>query len=383
MIEDIKIIEAVERYISGQMTPDERVYFESLRKSNPEIDQLVVEHTFLLQQMNRFDEVRKFKNILSDTHIHLGEKGLIQSPKLKGKAKISYLYNRYKRVASIAASIAGITALIISALVWSLSPTKPVNRNDLESLRRDLSHEVDIKVNQVKKQSEKQNEALIQKIDNVKDQTAITEPSIKYTGAGTGFLIDTKGYLVTNAHVVKDAAHIAVQSDNGNEYRAKIVYTDADKDIAILKITDHNFKPLSSIPYSIKRSTSDLAEPIFTLGYPKNDIVYGDGYISSKTGFNGDTLSCQITIPANKGNSGSPILNKNGEVIGVLSKKENIVEGAAFALRSKYIFDALSQLQKDDDYKNIKLPSTSSLKGKDRMQQVKAITDYVFMVKVD
>lgn len=383
MIEDIKIIEAVERYISGQMTPDERVYFESLRKSNPEIDQLVVEHTFLLQQMNRFDEVRKFKNILSDTHIHLGEKGLIQSPKLKGKAKISYLYNRYKRVASIAASIAGITALTISALVWSLSPTKPVNRNDLESLRRDLSHEVDIKVNQVKKQSEKQNEALIQKIDNVKDQTAITEPSIKYTGAGTGFLIDTKGYLVTNAHVVKDAAHIAVQSDNGNEYRAKIVYTDADKDIAILKITDHNFKPLSSIPYSIKRSTSDLAEPIFTLGYPKNDIVYGDGYISSKTGFNGDTLSCQITIPANKGNSGSPILNKNGEVIGVLSKKENIVEGAAFALRSKYIFDALSQLQKDDDYKNIKLPSTSSLKGKDRMQQVKAITDYVFMVKVD
>ena len=61
MIEDIKILEAVERYISGQMTPDERVYFEGLRKSNPEIDQMVVEHTFFLQQMNRFDEVRKFK----------------------------------------------------------------------------------------------------------------------------------------------------------------------------------------------------------------------------------------------------------------------------------------------------------------------------------
>lgn len=383
MIEDIKILEAVERYISGRMSPDERVYFENLRKSNPEIDQLVVEHTFLLQQINRFDEVRKFKKILSDTHIHLGEKGLISSPRLKGKARISYLYKRYKRVATIAASIAGITVLTISALVWSFSPTKPVNRNDLESLRRDLSHEVDIKVNQVKKQNEKQNEALIQKIDNVKDQTAITEPSIKYTGAGTGFLIDTKGYLVTNAHVVKDATHVAVQSDNGNEYRAKIIYSDADKDIAILKITDRNYKPSPSIPYSIKRSSSDLAEPIFTLGYPKNEIVYGDGYISSKTGFNGDTLSCQITIPANKGNSGSPILNKNGEVIGVLSKKENIVEGAAFALRSKYIFDALSQLQKNDDYKNIKLPSASTLKGKDRMQQVKAISDYVFMVKVD
>lgn len=383
MIEDITILEAVERYITGQMTPDERVYFEQLRKSNSEIDQLVVEHTFFLQQMNRFDEVKKLKTILNDTHIHLGEKGLIQSPRLKGKARVAYLYNRYKRVAAIAASIAGITALTISALVWNISPTKPVSKNDLESLRRDLSHEVDIKVNQVKNQNEKQNQVLNQKIDYVKDQTAIAEPSIKYTGAGTGFLIDAKGYLVTNAHVVKDAQHVAVQSNSGTEYRAKVIYTDAEKDIAILKITDNNYKASSSIPYSIKRSTGDLAEPIFTLGFPKNDIVYGDGYIASKTGYNGDTLSCQITIPANKGNSGSPILNKNGEVIGILSKKENTLEGAAFALRSKYIFDALSELQKDDDNKNIKLPALSSLKGKDRTQQVKAITDFVFMVKVD
>ena len=46
-MEDIKILEAVERYIAGEMSPDERVYFEGLRKSNPEIDQAVVEHTFL------------------------------------------------------------------------------------------------------------------------------------------------------------------------------------------------------------------------------------------------------------------------------------------------------------------------------------------------
>jgi hypothetical protein len=76
-------------------------------------------------------------------------------------------------------------------------------------------------------------------------------------------------------------------------------------------------------------------------------------------------------------------LNKNGEVIGILSKKENTIEGAAFALRSKYIIEALNELQKDSSYKNIKLPTTSTLKGKDRTQQVKTISDYVFMVKVD
>jgi serine protease Do len=375
VIEDIKILEAVERYISGGMSPDERVHFEQLRKSNPEVDQMVVEHTFFLQQMNRFDEVKNFKTILNDTHIHLGEKGLIKAPRLKGRAKVIYLYNRYKRVSAIAASIAGITALTISALVWSLSPTKPVNKNDLEILSRDLHKEVS--------QMKKQNEVLRQKIDNVADQTSVSEPEITYVSGGTGFLIDTKGYIVTNAHVIKNAQHVAVQSINGKDLYAKVVYADADKDIAILKITDKRYKQFSSIPYSIKRSSGDLAESIFTLGYPRNDIVYGDGYIAAKTGYNGDTLSCQITIPANKGNSGSPILNKNGEVIGILSKKENSLEGAVFALRSKYIIEALNALQKDSSYKNIKLPTSSTLKGKDRTQQVKTISDYVFMVKVD
>jgi serine protease Do len=373
-MDDIKILEAVERYISGQMSPDERVYFEQLRKSNPEVDQMVVEHTFFLQQMNRFDEVKNFKTILNDTHIHLGEKGLIKAPRLRGKARVVYLYNRYKRVSAIAASIAGITALTISALVWSLSPGKPASKQQFDYLSR--------QIDKIDQKYKKETSVLNEKIQNVKDQTAV-EPPIQYTSGGTGFLVDAKGFLVTNAHVVKDAQHIAVQSSNGRDLQAKVVYYNADKDIAILKITDKNYKPFSSIPYSIKRNTGDLAESIFTLGYPRNDIVYGDGYIASKTGPDGDTLSCQITIAANKGNSGSPILNKNGEVIGILSKKENTVEGAAFALRSKYIFEALSELQKDSSYKNIKTPTTSTLKGKDRTQQVKTISDYVFMVKVD
>jgi serine protease Do len=377
VIEDIKILEAVERYISGLMSPDERVYFEQLRKTNPEIDQMVVEHTYFLQQMNRFDEVKNFKTILNDTHIHLGEKGLIRAPRLKGKAKVVYLYNRYKRVAAIAASIAGITALTISALVWSLSPGKPAGKEEVQLLNRKFDN-----INQKFQQIEKQNKALDQKINDVKDQNA-DAGHFTYTSGGTGFMVDAKGYLVTNAHVIKDATHVAVQSSNGSEYVAKVVYSDADKDIAILKITDKNYKPLSSVPYAIKKTSGDLAESIFTLGYPRNDIVYGDGYIASRTGVDGDTLSCQITVPANKGNSGSPILNKRGEVIGILSKKENAVEGAAFALRSKYIIEALNQLQKDSTYKNIKAPATSTLEGKNRTQQVKTISDYVFMVKVD
>jgi hypothetical protein len=110
-MDDIKIMDAVERYINGQMNPDERVYFEQLRKSSPDIDQLVVEHTFFLHQLNRFDETKKLKHQLDDIHIDLAEKGLIRSPRLKGRAKVVYLVNRYKKTAAIAASIAGITVL--------------------------------------------------------------------------------------------------------------------------------------------------------------------------------------------------------------------------------------------------------------------------------
>lgn len=375
-MEDLRLLEAVERYVSGQMKPDERVQFEQLRKTNPEIDQMVVEHTFFLQQMSRYDEVKKLKSVLADTHIHLAEKGLIKSPRLKGKARVVYLYNRYKKVAAIAASIAGITALTISALVWSLSPGKPLSGKDVVSLSRDIRN-----INQKVNLLDRKNQQLDQQISVMRDQSAVR--SIPYVTGGTGFLIDTKGYLVTNAHVVQNARNIAVQNSNGTDLSARIVYLDQDKDLAILKITDADYKAPGAIPYGIRRAGSDIAEPIYTLGYPRNDIVYGEGYLAARTGYNGDTLSCQIAIAANHGNSGSPILNRNGEIIGILSTKQSTVEGAVFAIQSKYIYNALADLQKDTSFQRVKVPVTSNIKNLDRRQQVKKISDYVYMVKVD
>ena len=131
MMEDIQLLEAVERYIRGEMKPDERVHFEQLRKTNPEVDQAVVEHTLFIHQMNEVGELRKFKSTLNEVHTDLAEKGAINSDRLKGKAKVVYLWKRYKRVTAIAATIAGITTLSISLLVWSLSPKPDKKIQDL------------------------------------------------------------------------------------------------------------------------------------------------------------------------------------------------------------------------------------------------------------
>lgn len=366
---EIQLLEAVERYIRGEMNPGEKLHFENLRQSDAEVDQLVVEHTLFLQQMNRFGEWQTFRGRLNETHIQLASEGKINSAGLKGKSKVIYLWNRYKRTAAIAASIAGITAIGISALVWTISPKAP-SAAQLQELGREV------------KETKQKTNRLENAIADVK-KTKADVPVISYKTVGTGFFIDAKGLMITNAHIVKNSRNISVVNSRGDKFNAIVLKLDVKRDVAIIKIDDDQFKPFASLPYGIRKSSSDIAEPIFTLGFPRDEIVYGEGYLSAKTGYLGDTLSCQIYIPANPGNSGGPIFNNNGEVIGILSAREKQVEGAVFAVQSKYIYQALEDLKKNSIYHNIKMPSKSQVAGLEKTQQVKKIQDYVFMVKGD
>ncbi len=108
--------------------------------------------------------------------------------------------------------------------------------------------------------------------------------------------------------------------------------------------------------------------------------MYGEGYLSAKSGYYGDTTSYQISISVNPGNSGGPVIDKNGEVIGIISSKETNADGVVFAIKSKNIYYALKEIKKDKDI-TIKTPAVNTLKGLDRVKQIKKLEDFIYKVK--
>lgn len=362
-MEEIQILEAVERYLRNEMSVEERSHFEEIRRSNPELDQLVVEHMIFLGQVNNFSDRKNFKATLHDVHNDLLNEGSIRES--RPRAVIRQLWMRNKKVMGMAASIAGLTTLLIAGSVFYVS--KKADKQNLLELNRKFES------------TRRTVDALKQQVESVRAPKAPNNIPLK--SGGTGFLIDGKGYLVTNAHVIKGASSIVVQNNKEQEFRARIVHVNEVADIAILKIEDQDFKPVSSLPYGIKRSGAELGEPLFTLGYPRDEIVYNEGYMSAKTGFNGDTISFQIGVSANPGNSGGPVFNRQGEIIGVINTRQEQAQGVVFALSSKNIFYTLQQIKSDSSAEKLRLPSNSPVKGMERTQQIKKIQDCVYMVK--
>ncbi|MEP6615831.1 MAG: trypsin-like peptidase domain-containing protein [Ginsengibacter sp.] len=367
-MDDILLLDAVERYMKNEMTAQERVFFEELRKNNPAIDQLAVEHLFFLQQLENTAQRKKYQHALHEVENKLVNEGVISKKNLRGRAKVVHLWNRYRRTISVAASIAGIVS-ILTATVFSI-----YNENKKEKLITPL---VDYKFRQVDaklKQFETQlNEAAV-----VSKVPTPVKPKFEANFRATGFLIDVSGFIVTNAHVINNAKNLIVENKKGEQFFANPVYVNKITDLAILKINDTSFKKFLALPYSIRKSSAELGEQIFTLGYPRDEVVYGEGYLSAKSGYSGDTSAYQISISVNPGNSGGPVINRNGEVIGIISSKETNADGVVFAIKSKNIYNALEEIKKTD---TIRLPLSGSVKGLERVQQIKKIEDCVFMVK--
>ena len=138
------------------------------------------------------------------------------------------------------------------------------------------------------------------------------------SGVGSGFILSADGYVMTNAHVVDDADNIYVTLTDKREFKAKLIGVDDRTDVAVVKITANNL-PTVTIGDSNKLR---VGEWVVAIGSPFGlDNTVTAGIVSAKGRDTGDYLPfIQTDVAVNPGNSGGPLINMQGEVIGINSQ---------------------------------------------------------------
>lgn len=216
---------------------------------------------------------------------------------------------------------------------------------------------------------------------------AVNPTELPVIGTGSGFALNSQGFIATNSHVVESAKNIAVKGISGDfskSYVAKVILDDKTNDLAIIKITDKDFKSLGNIPYKVSNEIMDVGSTVYALGYPMTyllgeEIKYTNGSISSKTGFMGDITTYQMTTPIQGGNSGGPVFNSKGDVIGISNAKitKDNVDNVTYCIKTNYLLSLVDNLDP-----KIQLPTTNLVSTKSTPEQIKAIKNFVYIIEI-
>ncbi len=209
------------------------------------------------------------------------------------------------------------------------------------------------------------------------------ESSLASKWSGTGFALKD-GYVVTNYHVAGNAKSIEIYGVNGNfekAYKANIVGVDKVSDLALLKISDESIAKSINPPYSFYPSMVDVGESIYVLGYPLtqsmgDEIKLTNGIVSSKSGFEGDVTLYQISAPIQPGNSGGPMFDMKGRLVGVICAKHTGAENASYAIKTSYLKNLIESVSSASI-----LPTSTAPMSKELKDQVKKVKGFVYMVK--
>lgn len=221
--------------------------------------------------------------------------------------------------------------------------------------------------------------------DESENLKIISQNSNNWKPSGTGFFIDKKGYIATNHHVINEAKSIQV-TVNGKSYNADLVVADEQNDLAILKINDNTFIPLQNLNYNFKSETSDVGTSVIALGFPLTtllgeEIKVTNGIISSKTGMKGDVTSYQISVPIQPGNSGGPLFDNDGNLIGITSsginRKLDLTENVNYAIKTKYLKLLVEELNDKIELPNYTFSKTTLL-----TEKIKSFEKGVVFIKV-
>ncbi|HLC20465.1 MAG TPA: trypsin-like peptidase domain-containing protein [Candidatus Nanoarchaeia archaeon] len=266
----------------------------------------------------------------------------------------------------------------INKLNHELELTKTALRQSIDdlnekstTLEKSLSSEIEKKDTQiralsgeietVRSQSSEQLEELQSRVSSLKtefsDFSDIIEEVIpavvsvqSNVGKGSGFFVDTRGYIVTNYHVIDGATAAQVKTTNGNIYSIRVVGLQKNADIAVLKIEE-------TVP-RLRFGSSDnvrVGEKAIALGNAGGlDFTVTQGIVSAvdRKDAKGNEY-VQIDVPINPGNSGGPLVDTSGNVIGVNTLKLAGFEGLGFALEADLVEEIVKQVIAADEQREV------------------------------
>ena len=248
-----------------------------------------------------------------------------------------------------------------SIFLYSLFLKEDINYNSLQQSIKNLQIDTQTKINQLtaniietKDTLNTINTSLKSELKELKasassDFSGIIENSINSVvtirtdvSQGTGFIINDDGYLVTNAHVLVRGTKISIITANQDLLKGNLIGYNNDFDIALIKING-NYN-------SLKFADSDeiqVGEKVIAIGNPLGlQFSVSEGIVSGihREGLNGVNSYVQTDAALNPGNSGGPLINKQGEVIGINNFKIGGSENIGFALESNYIKEVVNEI---------------------------------------
>jgi len=366
-----QLTEAIERYLNGEMDEQERAEFNQLRKDNADVERSITEHQQFAAMLKQYKDRLALEDRLNAIHDEIDVHTLVEEMTVHPSRLVQMWRNNHSKI-SVAASIAifaMLTAMFFTGYFHNTEPHYAQLSKKIQSV-------------------ENRQDQLNRKADAIAHELhtpAVPRKHVKGGNyKGSGFALSSTGYILTNYHVIGSRYDsIYVQNAIGDAFRAKMVYAEPQSDIAVLKIIDPSFEGLPALPYSFKKGKSDIGESVYSMGYPEGDTPVMDmGYISSTNGYQGDSVAYRVSIPVNPGNSGSPLLNSKGNIIGIVSGKQTQTEGASYAIKTGYLFKAIQNVPLDSLRDKLSLSNKNTLAGLSRVQQIKKLQNYVFLVKV-
>ncbi|RZK28711.1 MAG: serine protease, partial [Hymenobacter sp.] len=308
-----------EAYQRGELAAGARANLEARLGADPRLGQRYAEFQELTTTLHAYAERRRTRHTISALHTAMlaadeapalaeeqaGGLSYSVNPRLsisRTERRLREFWSGHRATMGVAASVAimAVFSTLLGIEWWRAAQTQPslygynVMRREIARIKKnqdDLKHKVDSKIEGVQ-------------------PPAVVDGKF----SGTGFALTSEGYLVTSAHVIQGADSLLVEGHDHQRYHAETVYSDIKHDLAILRIKDHKFNGFGRLPYTFKGGQADLGERVYTLGYPREDVVYGEGALSARSGFEGDTAFYQVSIPLNPGNSGGPLLDAQGNL---------------------------------------------------------------------